>query len=142
MNPLLGGIRSFLARWQPPESWPDWAKRGVGLGPILGGAVAALLLWFPTHSIFESVFSGGLLFAVMAGLRAFDANLEPVWRQLARVPRGVRMGAGVLAPIWFSISQFGPSAAGAEVSTARTTLVITSLVGYTLLHPDPEPDAA
>lgn len=140
LAPLLSGLRGIVGRWQPPESWPDWAKRGVGLGPILGGVVAAVLMYFPTHSISESLFSAILLFVVMAGVRALDPQLRPLWEQIARVPRIWRVIAGMAIPIWFSISQFGPSAAGKEVSTARTTLAITALLGYVLMHPDPDPE--
>jgi hypothetical protein len=144
VNPLFGSItgplRGLVGRWQPPESWPDWAKRGVGVGPVLGAVVAAALLWFPTHSISESMTTGIVLFVVMAGIRAIDPSLRPLWEQLARVPRVARIVAGMAVPIWFSISQFGPSAAGKEVGTARQTLAITAILGYVLMHPDPEPE--
>jgi hypothetical protein len=71
----------------------------------------------------------------LGGLRAADPWLTPVWRALSVIPRPLRIVAGIALPILFSISRFGPGAAGREIATARSTLIISAILAYVLMHP-------
>ncbi len=124
-----------LPTFRAPPSWPPWLARAIDTGPILGAVLAGLLLYLPSHSIGESLATSMLTLVVLGGLRVADPHLRRMWLQLDRIPRPARLVVGVGISIWFSISRFGPSAAGHEVSTARTTLLITMVLGFVVLHP-------
>jgi hypothetical protein len=96
------------------------------------------LLWIPSHNVFTAGWTALLVLLIIGALRALDGQLEMVWRAMGRIPAIVRKIAGIVLPIWFATTQVGPSAAGNEISTARTTLLITTVVAYVLLHPTPD----
>ncbi len=131
-------LSTWLGSWQPPASWPPWLSRAIGLGPLLGSGFAGALLYIPSHSVGQSFTTSFLMLGVIGGLRALDPTLKPVWAQLDRIPRRIRMAAGVLLPIWYSISQFGPSAAGHEVGRAQTAVLVSSAMAFVLLRPPEE----
>jgi hypothetical protein len=110
----------------------------VGLGPLIGAGFAGFLLYLPSHSIGESLTTAIMMFAIIGGLRAADPFLTPIWQQLDRIPRKLRVGAAVVVPVFFSISRFGPSASGHEVSRARTALLVSAFVAFVLLRPAEE----
>jgi hypothetical protein len=109
--------------------------RAIGIGPLIGAALCGALLYIPSHSLGQSFKTSFLSLVVIGGLRALDPSLKPVWAQLDRIPRVARVGAGIVIPIWFSISQFGPSAAGNEVNRAQTAVLVSSAVAFVLLRP-------
>ena len=128
-------VRTWVGSWQPPASWPPWLARAITGGPIVGAIAAGALLWVPSHSIGESLATSILTLVILGGLRIVDPYLVGLWRQLDRIPRVARLAVGMGVTVWFSISRFGPSAAGKEVSTMRTTLLITMVCGFVILHP-------
>ena len=101
----------------------------------MAAIVAGVLLWLPSHSVGESFATSLLTLLILGGLRIVDPHLVGFWRQLDRIPRVARLAVGTGITVWFSISRFGPSAAGKEVSTMRTTLLITMVCGFVILHP-------
>ncbi len=124
----------------PAATPPAWLGHAVNGRTLFGAAVAGFLTFLPSHSVGESVKTGLLILIVLGVLRTFDLQLTTLWTALGRVPRLLRIAAGIAIPWWYSVSQFGPSAAGREVSTVRSTLVVTTVLAYVLFHPAPAPD--
>jgi hypothetical protein len=124
----------------PAATPPAWLGRAVNGGTLFGAAVAGFMTFLPSHSVGEFFKTGLLILVVLGALRAFDLQLTPVWAALGRFPRLVRIAAGIAIPWWYSVSQFGPDAAGREVTTVRSTLVVTTILAYVLFHPTPSPD--
>lgn len=100
--------------------------------------MAGGLLYLPSHDAGTSIGTSVLFFVVLGGLRAADPVLRPVWILLAQVPGWIRWPAAVGMPILLSMGRFGSQAAGAEVSTARSSLLIATIVAYVLLRPSRE----
>ena len=124
------------------QQWPPWLTQAFGLRPLLAAAVSGYLLWLPSHDFSKVLTMGFLMLLVLTGLRVVDPYLNPLWEQLGRINRPFRIVAGIALPIWFAISRFGPQAAGKEVDTAQSTLLITTVLAFVLLHPAPRPEQA
>lgn len=127
-------------------SLPPWAmaalRSAVDVGPIVGSVAAGGLLFLPSRSIGTAIGTAILMFLVIGGLRAADPWLKPVWALIAQVPRVARIAAGIALPILFARSRFGPGASGQEISTARSALVISTIIAYVLMRPRDEDRAS
>lgn len=110
-------------------------RRALTAGPIIGAAISGVLLYIPTHSLGTALGTALLMLIVIGGLRAADEVLAPLWDVLGRVPAGWRRAAGVVLPMLYALSRFGVDASGQEVSRARSTLVVSSVLAYVLLRP-------
>jgi hypothetical protein len=110
-------------------------KRAIGIGPIIGSVIAGGVMYAPTHNFRTSLFTSVLMFLVLAGMRAADGILKPLWKVMAVIPRPLRAIVGIALPIWFAISRFGPEASGQEVARARSTMLIGTFLAYFLIRP-------
>ncbi len=119
-----------------PSGALEWISPALNPGVILGSLAAGVMLWMPSHSLTTAVGAAVAMFIVIGGLRIADPYLQPVWWAIARVPKPVRVLLAAGMSIGFSISQFGPGAAGNEVSAARTALFVSVIVSYVLIRPD------
>ena len=118
---------------------PAWLGRAVTKGSLFGAGLAGFLTFLPSHSVGKFVSTALIILVVLGVLRTLDPSLAPLWTVLGRIPRLARIAAGLALPWWYAVSQFGPSAAGNEVSRVRTTLVVTTVLAYVLFHSGPEP---
>ena len=123
------------------KATPEWVGRAFGKGPLIGALIAGFMVWLPSHRVGTFIGTAIVMFIVIAGLRVADPYLAPVWTKLDRVPRVIRKVAGIGLPLWYSVSQFGPSASGHEVSTVRSTLIVTAIMAFALFHPPATADA-
>jgi hypothetical protein len=111
-------------------------KRALGLRPVIGAVIAGGLLWLPSHDAGTAATTSAIFFVILAGLQVIDPWLAPLWALLATViPGWLRKVIGIGLPILLAINRFGPAAAGKEVATARSTLIIATLVAYVFLRP-------
>lgn len=114
----------------------DWFRRIGGVRPFLGAGLAGGLMWIPSHDVEEVITASMLFLVVLVGLQLADRWLTPVWALLATVlPRWLRMVIGIGLPVALAIGRFGPSAAGKEVATARSALLMATLVAHVFLRP-------
>jgi hypothetical protein len=116
-------------------------RRGLGIGPIIGAVASAVLLYWPSHSFGTAFGTGVTMFLVVGGLRAADPYLKPLWLRIGRVPRTFRFAAGAGLPMLFARTQFGPSAAGQEISRARQTLILSTILAYVIMRPRDTPSS-
>ena len=110
-------------------------KRALHPGTFIGAFLAGVLLWLPSHEVGTALGTAVAVFLVVAALRAFDPLLQPVWNVIAVVPRPLRVIAGILIPMVFSITRFGASAATNEVERAQQALFVSILIAYVLIRP-------
>lgn len=126
----------------PTASLPPWAmtalRSAAGVGPVVGSVAAGGLLYLPSRSLGTAIGTAILTFVVIGGLRAADPWLKPLWGLIAQVPRVARIAAGIGLPILFARSRFTPEASGQEISTARSTLIISMILAYVLMRPRDE----
>lgn len=115
----------------------DWRvlAQKVGVRPVIGGVIAAVLMYLPTHDLGEVLGMWLVTVGLLVGLRVADPHLHRLWELLDRVPRAARLVVGIGVSIAFSISQFGRSAAGHEASHLRLTLLVTIVLGFVVMHP-------
>ncbi len=114
----------------------DWFRRIGGIRPFIGAALAGGLMWIPSHDTEEVITTSMLFLVMLVGLKLADPWLTPVWALLATVlPTWLRMAIGIGLPVVLAIGRFGPSASGKEISTARSALLMATLVAHVFLRP-------
>lgn len=123
------------ARRQLPDVVRDALRTVIHPGTVIGALAGGGLLFLPSHSIATAVGTSVVTFVLLAALRWSDPLLAPVYSLVARVPRGLRLVAGMAVPMLYSMTRFGADAGGQEISRARTTMLVSIVLGYILMRP-------
>jgi hypothetical protein len=65
-----------------------------------------------------------------------------VWVLVGGIPPVLRFPAGIIVPLYISITRASPDAAGIEVEATRTAMFLSVVVVYILFHGPPKDAAA
>jgi hypothetical protein len=112
--------------------------RAVGIGPIVGSMIAGGIFLPISHSIFTVMTTSIGMMVVLTLLRLGEDVLRPLWVLVGRIPPVLRLPAGVVVPLYISITRVSPDAAGQEIESTRTAMFLSVIIVYVLFHGPPK----
>ena len=71
-------------------------------------------------------------------MRLADGVLRPVWVLVGGIPPVLRFPAGIIVPLYISITRASPDSAGLEIESTRTAMFLSVIIVYILFHGPPK----